>query len=262
MELIFLGSGGGRWVTITQKKKTGGFRIHGSSNIHVDPGPGALVSLLEAKLSPLATDAVLVTHCHPDHYNDAEILIEAMTHGMTKNKGVIAGSESVLHGNANLGPAISKYHMTKLKEILTLSPGRAYKIHDLEFEALRTKHSDPSCVGLKFYYDEGTVSYTSDTEYYDGIEDEYDDTRVLILNVIRPRSDRIPWHLCADDALEMIKKIKPELAVMNHFGMKILGRETEEAHRIQRETGIKTIPAEDGLTVSILKNKIMLRRSQ
>ena len=45
MKLTFLGSGGGRFATITQKRMTGGFRIDDidGMNIHVDPGPGALV---------------------------------------------------------------------------------------------------------------------------------------------------------------------------------------------------------------------------
>ena len=45
MKLQFLGTGGGRFATISQKRMTGGFRIDdmGKRNIHVDPGPGALV---------------------------------------------------------------------------------------------------------------------------------------------------------------------------------------------------------------------------
>ena len=45
MKLTFLGSGGGRFATISQKRMTGGFRIDdfGGKNYQIDPGPGALV---------------------------------------------------------------------------------------------------------------------------------------------------------------------------------------------------------------------------
>jgi phosphoribosyl 1,2-cyclic phosphodiesterase len=256
MRLIFLGSGGGRWVTITQRLKTGGFRIHGSTNIHIDPGPGALVSLRENGISPLKTDAVLVTHCHPDHYNDAEVLIEAMARGMTKHSGFLGGSKSVLNGIKELGPAISDYHRSKLNGIALLEPGKTFKVGDLKVKALKTRHSDPSCVGLKFYFEEGVLTYTSDTEYFEGIEEEYADSRVIIFNIIRPRSDRIPWHLCVDDAIRITQKIKPELAIMHHFGMKMLGREEDEARRMERETGVRTVPARDDLRTRIDKGDI------
>ncbi len=256
MKLIFLGSGGGRWVTITQRLKTGGFRIHGSANIHIDPGPGALVGLRENRISPLKTDAVLVTHCHPDHYNDAEVLIEAMSKGMTKHKGFLGGSKSVLDGIKALGPAISDYHKTKLNGIALLEPGKTFKVGNLKVETLKTKHSDPSCVGLKFYFDEGVLTYTSDTEYFEGIEEEYADSRIIIFNIIRPKSDRIPWHLCVNDAIRIAQKIKPELAIMHHFGMKMLGLEESEAMRMMKEAGVRTIPAMDGLRMRIDKSNI------
>lgn len=256
MEIIFLGSGGGRWVTITQKMKTGGFRIHASKNMHIDPGPGALVGLQESNISPLSTDAVIVSHCHPDHYTDVEVLIEAMTHGMNKQKGVLACSESVLLGRNNLGPAISRYHQSRIKELEILKPGKEFNIYDIKVEALPTRHSDPTAVGLKFYTECGILTYTSDTEYFEGISEHYSGSRIMILNAIRPRSERIPRHLCVDDAIKIIKEVKPELAILNHFGMKMLGIVNAEARRAEKETGVKTISARDGARITMLEERI------
>ena len=53
LELVFLGSGGGRFATVTQKRRTGGIRILGDKvNVHLDPGPGGLIYSLEAGLDP------------------------------------------------------------------------------------------------------------------------------------------------------------------------------------------------------------------
>ena len=81
MKITFLGTGGGRFSAISQRRMTGGFRIDNlnGKNYHVDPGPGALVRTYQFGFDPRNLDGVFVSHAHTDHYNDAEILIEAMT---------------------------------------------------------------------------------------------------------------------------------------------------------------------------------------
>ena len=103
-KIIFLGTGGGRFVTITQRRRTAGIRIIGeSTNLHLDPGPGALVHSIESGLNPQKLNAVLVSHSHPDHYTDAEVMIEGMTRGMTRKHGLLAAARSVLNGNRVVG---------------------------------------------------------------------------------------------------------------------------------------------------------------
>ena len=45
MKITFLGTGGGRFSAISQRRMTGGFRIDKfkGKNYHFDPGPGGLV---------------------------------------------------------------------------------------------------------------------------------------------------------------------------------------------------------------------------
>ncbi|MFQ5887890.1 MAG: MBL fold metallo-hydrolase [Candidatus Hydrothermarchaeales archaeon] len=259
MYLIFLGTGGGRWITLNQKMRTGGFRLHAESNIHVDPGPSALLAMNEMRIDPLKTDAVFVTHCHPDHYNDAEVLIEGMSVGAREKKGTLCASRSVIVGSDSLGPAISNYHQEKVLKKYVLDAGQKLKMGGLEIETLPTRHSDPTTVGLKFYTKEGTITYSSDTEFFDGLYESYNDSQILILNTIRPRSDRIPWHLCTEDAIKITKEIKPKLVILTHFGMKMLKLRSSEARRVENETGIRTMAANDGIRLNI---RNILKKSQ
>ena len=65
MEIIFIGTGGGRINLMKQIRGTGGFRINSScANIHIDPGPGALVHSIRLKQNPISLDAVISTHGH------------------------------------------------------------------------------------------------------------------------------------------------------------------------------------------------------
>ena len=100
MKITFLGTGGGRFSTISQRRMTGGFRIDklNGKNYHIDPGPGALVRTYQFGLDPRTLSGVFISHAHTDHYTDGEILIEAITKGMTRNQGVIMGSNSVFEG--------------------------------------------------------------------------------------------------------------------------------------------------------------------
>ncbi|MEM2273721.1 MAG: MBL fold metallo-hydrolase, partial [Candidatus Bathyarchaeia archaeon] len=101
LELIFLGTGGGRFAMVTQRRRTGGIRLiseQNKVNFHIDPGPGALVYSLGMGLDPQKIRAIFVSHSHLDHVNDAEPLIEAMSEGTTRKRGVLVASKSVLRG--------------------------------------------------------------------------------------------------------------------------------------------------------------------
>lgn len=152
MKITFLGTGGGRFATITQKRMTGGFRIDdiNGKNIHVDPGPGALVRSFQFGLSPATLDGIFISHAHTDHYTDAEVLIEAMTRGgMTKQKGIIMGSRSVFEGYKQWGgPSISKYHTGK-SEKLVLGPNKSKNFWNLKVKGTKTIHGDPTCVDFR-----------------------------------------------------------------------------------------------------------------
>ena len=171
LEIIFLGTGGARFATITQKRRTAGIRILGEKiNLHLDPGPGALVYSVASGLPPEKINALLVSHCHPDHYTDAEIFIEAMTRGMTKKRGVLAAARSVLYGNDVCGPAISQYHQQMPEKIIEAKPGIRFQIENLNVVVTEARHSDPDTVGFRFETEDvGDIAYTSDTEYFEGI---------------------------------------------------------------------------------------------
>ncbi len=241
------------FATITQKRMTGGFRIDdiNGKNIHVDPGPGALVRSYQFGLNPLNLDWVMVSHSHTDHYSDAEVLLEAITRGMTRKKGTIIGSRSVIEGYKKWGPCISKYHLSKPKVVI-MEPGDEKKFGKIGVKATKTIHGDPKGVGFQFKYENFTLSYTSDTEYFEELQREHKGADVLIASVIRAGNERIRGHMCADDFGALVDGVSPKLAVMTHLGMKFITDNPEgEARRITEETGIKTIAARDGMRLDL-----------
>lgn len=252
-EIVFLGSGGGRFVTIMQWRATGGFRLNlGNFNMHIDPGPGSLVMAKKYHENPQNVKCLLVSHAHPDHSTDANVMIEAMTKGTTKRQGTLIASKSVIEGTENEGPCISKYHLSMPKEYHIVKAGDELEIEGLKIEALKAKHRDPSTVGFKFFVKDKVISYTSDTEYFEELPNIHKGADILILNVLRPRNERIPYHLCPEDAVKILKKAKPRLAVAQHFGLKILRTNPiEEVKYMQEQSGIRVICASDGMRIDL-----------
>ena len=250
LELHFLGTGGGRFTTITQMRRTAGFRIvHDSTQVHVDPGPGALVFSNWARLNPQSLDAVVVTHCHPDHYTDAEVLVEAMTHGTRRKRGVLAASKSVLQGNDKCDPSVSRYHQNLVERIETLKPGHAFDVKELNFQGVDAKHSDSDTVGFRVTASGiGSIGYTSDTSYFDGIGGKYRGLRLLVLCTMWPRGEPLRYHLHTDEALRILEEASPGCALLTHFGVKMLRADPEaEAAYLEESTGVPTVAARDGM---------------
>lgn len=258
MKLTFLGSGGGRFATISQKRMSGGFRIDDfdGKNYHVDPGPGALVRSYQFGINPSSLDGVFISHSHTDHYNDAEILIEAITRGMTKNNGIIIGSESVLEGYGRWGPSISAYHKANSKN-LVLTPNKINRFPFLSIKGTKTMHGDPTCVGFQIENNDGfKISYTADTKYFDELSRYHKGADILIASVLRPGTKSIKGHMCTNNFANLINEVKPKLAIMTHFGFKMISANpVEEAKKIYRKTGVKTFAAFDGMRINVNENQ-------
>lgn len=241
------------FATITQRRMTGGFRIDGidGKNIHIDPGPGALVRTYQFGLNPLKLSAVMVSHSHTDHYTDAEVLIEAMTRGMTRKKGAVLGSKSVIEGYRQWGPCISNYHLSK-PDVSVLGVNETARMDKIKIKGTKTIHGDPTAVGFNLKIKNFALSYTADTEYFKGLHKYHDGADVLIASVIRPRGEKIKGHMSTYDFTKLVEEVSPKLAIMTHLGMKMLINDAKkEANTVKEQTGVNTVAAYDGMKINL-----------
>ncbi len=257
MEIVFLGTGGGRINLIKQARGTGGFRINSpSANIHVDPGPGALIHSLKNRESPLSLDCIIVTHNHVDHMSDAMVLIEAMSHYGLKRKGIVIGSRQAILGEGGGDRCISAYHQSKAEQVHAPKAGERTEFGTghggFVFEAVAMKHEEPTAFGFKIQMDGKTIGHISDTEYMENLGDAFSGCDILIINCIKPQADRYGGHLCCSEVIEVLKKAKPKQCIITHMGLKMLrSGPAKEAERIEKESGIRTIAARDGMRLNV-----------
>ncbi len=237
-----------------QTRCTGGMLVeHGGGRmLHIDPGPGALTQMRDIRYDPVRTDSVLISHAHPDHYSDAEVVIEGMTYGGWRRRGHIYGSPTVIGGEDGIGPCLSEHHLALADGLTVFRPGDVLDIDGLETEVCRADHSDPTNAGFRFRTPYGTVSYVSDTGYSDAIADQYLGSRVLILPVTCPDGMCMRYHLCTDDAVRFIGRVRPELTVFAHLGIAMIHRGPDgQAELAGGRTGCRVVAARDLMVLGL-----------
>lgn len=249
-------------VVINQLRASGGWILEMDDQMfHIDPGPGALARAKQYGVPLRRVTGVIISHAHPDHYADAEMVVEAMTLGTHKKRGVIIGSANVIKGWEKHHPVFSPYHLNAAERYEILEPGKETSIGKIRIKATPTNHGEEKGIGFVFE-GKNKVGYTSDGEYFEGQEKHFSGCDVLIINCLRPRGERWPTHMNSEQAVKLISKTRPKLAVLKHFGMRMLKAVPEkEAAWMEKETGIKTIAARDGMVLETGDGKMEIRRS-
>ncbi|HQP91879.1 MAG TPA: MBL fold metallo-hydrolase, partial [Candidatus Omnitrophota bacterium] len=129
----FLGTAGARFVMIKQLRASGGLWLRSKDvNVLVDPGPGCIVRCAASrpKLDPTKLNAIILTHRHLDHVSDVNVMIEAMTEGGFKKRGVVF----LPHDAIDEDPVILKHARGYAGRIEPLEPENKYTIGDFSFE--------------------------------------------------------------------------------------------------------------------------------
>jgi phosphoribosyl 1,2-cyclic phosphodiesterase len=245
-----LGTGGARVVVSRQIRASGGMWFSlGNTQFIVDPGPGALVratSKHKPRLDPGKLDGILLSHRHLDHAADVNVMIEAMTAGGFKRRGRLFLPRDALEED----PVVYRYMQERVEEIVVLEAGKSYRLGEVAFDTpVRHIHGEVETYGMNFHAGGRTISYIADTRFFPELIDHYPGD-VLILNVVRhtePEGYELD-HLNLADARRIIAGVKPQAAILTHFGMTMIrSKPWEIAARLEEETGVHVIAARDGM---------------
>jgi len=246
--VTFLGTGGGRMVVLNQMRKSGGFWLKlDDLNVLHDPGPGCLVMVHQLGLKPRDLDAIILSHRHIDHSNDVNVVTEAMTGGGFSPRGrLIAPTDCFA-----VDPVVLQY-VRPFVEINEIKKGMEITIKEVKINFPIENMHPVETYGVIYTFKSGRLGYIPDTEYFPGLEKAYDGVDYLILNVVRMKTDKRIRHLNMDEAALLIDKIRPQKAILTHFGLQVLKSSPEhQARLISEKTGVEVIAAQDGMTINL-----------
>jgi ribonuclease BN (tRNA processing enzyme) len=118
--------------------------------------------------------------------------------------------------------------------------------------ATPAEHGDPTTVGFRITTSNGDVGYVPDTGLAPEVIEANRGVRVLIVPLTRPLRARIDHHLCTEDAAELIEATEPEMAVLNHMGLKMLREDPEmQAEWIFKKSGVRTVVGQDLMRIRL-----------
>jgi phosphoribosyl 1,2-cyclic phosphodiesterase len=248
--ITFLGTAGARFVVARQLLASGGAWLNlGNNQILLDPGPGCLVQVARRKLDPTKLDAIILSHRHLDHSGDINIMIEAMTDGGIKRRGMVFAPDDALSQD----PVIFSYLRSYLQSIQVLTEGGSYVINDVSFKTpIRHKHPVET-YGFIFQTPRHTFSWITDTRYFEDLASHYEGD-LLIINVVRLNPGAPIDHLALPEVKSIIEELRPRIAILTHFGMTMWrAKPWELAEKLTEETGISVIAARDGMKFDLAR---------
>jgi phosphoribosyl 1,2-cyclic phosphodiesterase len=249
-KIKFLGTAGARFVVTRQLRKSGGIWLSlDSTNLLIDPGPGSLVRCLASKpaLNPRDLDGIILTHRHIDHSNDVNIMIEAMTNGGFKKKGVVFVPGDALNSN----PIVFTPFKEQVEKVEVLHETEKYKVGNICFETPVKHVHGVETYGLNVFGKNNSISLITDTQYFDGLESYYNGD-VLILNVVLLEKKENIMHLSLDDVEKIISINRPKLSVLTHFGMNVIrSKPWEIAAELSKKIGVEVVAASDGMEIKL-----------
>ena len=254
MSVLFLGTGGARFVVARQFRASGGMWMRfGRTQIHVDPGPGALVRALShvPPCNPRELSGIVLSHKHLDHANDVNVMIEAMTSGGFRRRGVLLAPQDALEGEPVVFPYVQRF-----VERIEVAKERSgpHRIGDVDVHtSVRHVHAVET-YGLHFRYEGRVLSYLPCGRYFEALSGDYAAHKpdVLIVNVLRYRDSMDVDHLTFDRARDVLSAVRPRVAVLQHFGTKMLEQNPERlARELEDELGIRVMAAYDNMLLDV-----------
>ncbi len=251
----FLGTGGARFVVARQIRASGGMWMRfGETQIHVDPGPGALVRALSQMppCNPRELDAIVLSHKHLDHSCDVNAMIEAMTAGGFRRRGAILAPADAFEDGAVILPYAARFAESVVH---VEASGGPYRIgEDVELRTSIAHLHAAQTYGMHFSHGQTRVSYLPCGRWFEGLAEDYASHRpqVLIVNVLRYSDGLKVDHLTWEQARRIVETVRPQVAVFQHFGTKMLEAGPQRlAQQLEDDLGLRAIAAHDGMVLDV-----------
>jgi phosphoribosyl 1,2-cyclic phosphodiesterase len=246
MKLTFMGTAGARFMVAKQLAASGGLLLEqDGTRLAIDPGPGAVVQYAKRKVDLTKLDGLLLSHRHLDHSGDVNVMVEGMTEGGFRRRGMLFCPGDALDED----PVVLHYVRPFPREVVRLEPETEYRVGSIGFRTTPAHIHGVETYG--FVFGDGALGWVTDSKYYDGIAEQHR-ADVMVLHAVLLESRANLPHLGVDDVERILRDAKPRLAIITHFGMTVWrAHPWEVAEELSQRTGVEVKAARDGMAVEL-----------
>lgn len=239
--MLFLGTSGSMQSVVSKKRASGGLIIFiNDVQLHVDPGPGALVYASHHNINFSNHQGVILTDSSIIHSGDANNILAAMGESGKHGKLYLTSENSLV------APESKQY----VNETIQVEKYKQYSFYDAMLEFLES--------GFKIIDDKFSIHYVGNCNYSSKLAEDHQNASILIVNAFNKKDVVTKGKLNVDDIIKLIIATKPQLCVLTNFGD--IPDSLSLAREIQRESKVQTIAAKDGLFVDPLHYNLSIRQ--
>lgn len=254
LKIIVLGSGS---IIPTKNRFSTSFLIEYSmSRILLDIGPGTIEKLRRMHINPNSIDRLFITHFHLDHTLDLPALIKIRMFnelgGPLQNPQILniygpTGLSSFIdklcsHGGVYgyLSEMMGNLDFLRIHEV---GEGLVEEAGNLRVYAVSVEHYN----GLAYRLELGNVSiaYSGDSMYDEKMINLAEGVDILIHECSFPKELLLGKHTSDEELIEIVRRAKPKLLIVNHLYPAWEGREKELEDKLRKNTGCKACIVKD-----------------
>jgi len=169
--VLFLGTAGDASVLNSSTRTGGGIIIRtGTSQVHLNPGPGALIRATQQRVDSREHTAVLLSSDSVLHSGGALGLLYALSYN-GQSKSCVLGMPMI--------EGLDK-EKTFVERCIIFVPDKRAAIEDIEIIATKTSQNE---LGYVLYTPETIIGYTGNTLFSKEISKQYERSDILILPI-------------------------------------------------------------------------------
>lgn len=254
LKIIVLGSGS---IIPTKYRFSTSFLIEYSmGKILLDIGPGTIEKLRRMNVHPNSIDRLFITHFHLDHTLDLPALIKIRMFnelgGANQNPrildvygptGLMSFIDKLSSINGVYGYLSEMMRNLDFLRIHEIGGGLVEDLKNLKVYAASVEHYNGLAYRLEV--DSVTIAYSGDSTYDERMIKLAESVDILIHECSFPKELLLGKHTSDEELVEIGRRTKPKLLVVNHLYPAWEGREEELEDKLRKDTGCRVYVVKD-----------------